>query len=318
MTQQPYAPQYPGYPGAAPQQYPTQGQYPAYPQQPYPGQQFQQQQYAPQAPQPPAQPLAKGTLDDYYSQPSAGSGPSISWSNPDKSPKPIGTSYAGIVARPVTNADIQQQTDPATQQPKFFRDGRPMFVMTVPLKVQPSAEFPDGQATWFVRGQARDELVRAMAEAGAPAGPPEHNAFIVVTLVQRRPSRMGNAANIVQVQYTRPQGAAQPGSAAGLNVEQNGQQGTVVTSPAPSADPYYVPPAQVIDNYPNQPQAQTVPQGPGTRTCSSSRRPSSRWVPTSPLSSRRCSPASRVVSRSSRRRTLSLRRRTGSCGNHPR
>jgi len=58
--------------------------------------------------------------------------------------------------------------------------------MKVPLQMQPSQAYPDGLATWFVKGQARDELVRAMAEAGAPAGPPEAGAIIDITFVAER------------------------------------------------------------------------------------------------------------------------------------
>ena len=196
---QPYPPQYPQAP--APQQYAP----PAPPAQQYapPPQAY----YPPQAPQqPPAAPLATGTLDDYYSQPSAGSGPSLSWTDKQNQPRPIGTTYAGIVSRDVTNADIQQQTDFRTQAPKFYRDGRPMFAMKVPLRVNPDVDFPEGEASWYVKGQARDELVRAMAEAGCD-GAPKAGATIQIQLVQRRATGAGmNPANIVRVTYTPPQG----------------------------------------------------------------------------------------------------------------
>jgi hypothetical protein len=228
MTQQPYYP--PQYP-QAPQ-----------PQQPYPAQQFPvppapyapPQQYPPaapqgypQAPQQPAVPLAQGSLDDFYAQPSASSGPSISWTDKNtQQPKPIGTTYAGVVARDVTHSDVQQQTDIKTGQPLFYRDGRPKFAMKVPLKVQPSPEFPQGEATWFVKGQARDELVRAMTEAGVADGKVRGGDVIQVILVQRRPSGAGmNPANIVQVRY-------QAANRQALAQEQ-AQQGTVAPSPAP-------------------------------------------------------------------------------------
>ncbi|MFT4081160.1 MAG: hypothetical protein QM638_01110 [Nocardioides sp.] len=211
MTQQPYYP--PQYPQAPqPQQYvqpPAQQApppYPTQPQQPYPP--YPQQGYPQQQPQQPQIPLAEGSLDAFYSQPSVGGGPSISWTDKQtQQPKPIGTTYAGIVARDVTNADVQQQTDIKTGQPQVYRDGRPKFAMKVPLKVQPSQEFPEGEASWFVKGQARDELVRAMIEAGV-SGSPKAGDAIQVTLVQRRPSGPGmNPANIVQVNY---QPAQQP------------------------------------------------------------------------------------------------------------
>lgn len=239
MTQQPYyPPQYPQAPQQVQQPYPPQPV-----QQPYPPQGFPQQvqQPYPVPQQQPTQPLAQGNLDDYYNQPSASTGPSISWTNADRSPKPIGTAYAGIVARDVTNADVQQQTDFNTKAPLFYRDGRPKFAMKVPLKVQPSAEFPEGEATWFVKGQARDELVRAMAEAGCD-GAPKAGATIVVRLVQRRPSGAGmNPANVVQVGYTPPGGVP-------------AQQPQQVPQPAPAQEQQWVQPP------PNTGTASAAPQ----------------------------------------------------------
>lgn len=232
MSQYPFPQQ--GYP----QQYPQQPQQQPYPQQPY--QQPFQPPYAP--PQAPQQPLATGSLEDYYGQPSVGGGPSLSWKD-----KPIGTSYAGIVARDVTNADVQQQTNMRTGQPEFYRDGRPKFVLKVPLKLQPSPEFPEGEATWFVKGQARDELVRAMTEAGQ-SGSPKAGAGIVVTLTQRRPTGQGmNPANIVAVRYV---------PAEQMN---GGQQPAPQQAPAQPA-PQTQPPASPQSAPAQQPAPQQVPQ----------------------------------------------------------
>ena len=259
---QQYPPQYPQQPPVQQQPYPAQGyppppQYapPAYPQQGYP---------APAPAGPPPVPLAQGSLDDYYSQPSSGGGPSISWSV-NGMPKPEGTSYAGIVARDVSNADIQQQTDPKTGQPKFYRDGRPQFVMKVPLKVYPSPEFPEGEAVLFVRGQMREELVRAMAEVGAD-GAPKGGDAVQVTLVQRKPSRGGGMPmNVFAISYTPAGGPQAPV-----------QTQAVAPSPAPAQAPqvqYQQPvqqaapqqyvqqvPAQQVQQYPQQPPAQTPVQ----------------------------------------------------------
>lgn len=199
----PMMPQFP----QQPQQYPTQPAYPVQPQ--YPAQQFPQQyapapaypqQYGqPQYPAaPPAQPLPQGTLDGFYGQPSSGGGAALKFNG-----KPVGTSYAGIVARPITDADVRAQTNNMGQV-QTYRDGRPKLVMVVPLQVQPSQEHPEGVATWWVKGQARDELARAMAEAGAPAGPPEAGAAIRITLVGQRPVPNMNPANQYRVEYIRP------------------------------------------------------------------------------------------------------------------
>jgi hypothetical protein len=243
MTQQYYPPQ----------QFPQQPQFPQYPQAPQQGypQQAPQQQFMPgmQAPPqaPPQQPLVNGNLDDYFNQPGAGTGPSISWKD-----KPLGTTYVGIVARDVTNGDVQQQTDPSTGAPKFFKDGRPQFVMKVPLKVQPSQEFPQGEATYYVRGQARDELVRAMSEVGC-TGAPKGGAAIQVTLVERRPSRMGNPANVVQIQYVPPQGQAQ-GQDQQAPAQAAPQQAPDASSPAPGPVASQQP-AQAPQQLPQQFQA---------------------------------------------------------------
>lgn len=228
---QPYGQPYPAqqYPQAPAQQAPQYAP-PAYPQQPA------QQYAAPQ--QQPQQPLAQGSIDDFYSQPSAGGGPSISWKD-----KPIGTTYAGIVSRDVTHADIQQQTDFNTKQPQFYKDGRPKFVMKVPLRVQPSPEFPEGEATLFVRGQMRDELVRAMSEAGV-SGAPTAGSTIVVSLSGKRNSGQGlNPANQFTIQYTPVQGATggaaatPPAAAPSVDQAPVPQQATAPEPPAQYASP---------------------------------------------------------------------------------
>ncbi|TCB97559.1 hypothetical protein E0H26_11615 [Micromonospora zingiberis] len=208
---QPMMPQFPQQPAYPVQQGYAQPQAPAYPvQQPaYPV----QQGYASQQPQqygPPAQPLPQGTLDGFFEQPSSGGGPSWKFNG-----RPIGTSYAGIVARTVTNADVRAQTNNAGV-PQTYKDGRPKLVMVVPMQVQPSPEYPDGVAGWWVKGQARDELARAMAEAGAPAGAPEAGAAIRVTRIGERAVPGMNPQLLYRVEYVRPDGVApvpqQPGA----------------------------------------------------------------------------------------------------------
>jgi hypothetical protein len=243
---------YPGYLPPTPPPTPPTPQFPAPAQYPQavPGQlpqQYAPQQFAPgyppAMPTAPQQPLAQGSIDDFYNQPSAGAGKSLSF-------KAVGTRYVGVVTRPITSGDIQQQTD-TFGRPQTFRDGRPKFVMKVPLQMQPSPEHPDGLGTWYVKGQARDELVRAMAEAGAPAGPPEAGAVVDVTYVSDRQAGPGmNPAKQVHVVYTRPDG--QTSSPAPAVQAPPVQQAT----PAPMPQVQYAPPQQVA----HQPPAQPVPQ----------------------------------------------------------
>lgn len=266
---------YPGYPPQQAPQYPPATQNVGYPP---PLQQFAPpQQYAPQFPQqqgypaptmaPPAAPLAQGSIDDFFNQPSAGGGKSLSF-------KIIGARFRGIVTRPLGNGDIQQQTD-VQGRPQFFRDGRPKYVMKVPLLMQPSAEYPDGLATWFVKGQARDELARAMSEAGAPAGPPEQNAIIDIAYVGDRPAGVGfNPAKQFAIGYTRPSGETSspiPAPAVQQPVQQYAQPAASAYAPPPpapepvqAAPVQYAPPApqQVQQTAPAQQAAPAAPQPP--------------------------------------------------------
>lgn len=230
---------YPGYPPQPQQTAPGWGQQPQYaPPQFAPG-------YPPAQPAAPQQPLAQGTIDDYFAQRSSGGGKSLSFQS-----KPVGTTYVGVVTRAITQGDIQQQTN-IQGVPQFFRDGRPKFVMTVPLQMQPSPDYPDGLAQWYVKGQARDELVRAMGEAGAPAGPPEAGAILQITLTGQRPSGPGlNPANLFHVTYTRPDGQ----TSSPAPQQQAQAQPPQAQYAAPSAQPY-VPPQQ-----PTTPQAQPAAQ----------------------------------------------------------
>lgn len=261
-----YQPQYPAQPpapAAYPQQYPTQATAPAYQQYPpaanpapaYPQQGYAQgypQQYA--APAPAAPPLPTGTLDSFYEQPSGGGGPSFKFMDANRQPM-IGKSYVGIVARPVTNADVRAQAD-QSGRPMTYKDGRPKFVLVVPMQVQPSPEFPEGVAGWWVKGQARDELARAMAEAGAPAGPPEAGAGIRVTLVGTRPVPGMNPAYQYRIEYVRPVANTAPIVPPAPPVQQAPQM--VMTAQGPTLGP----PQPVQQQAPVQQPApqQPVPQ----------------------------------------------------------
>lgn len=241
MTQQPYyPPQQGGYsPQPQQQQYvqPQQQFAPQFPQ--APGQPYPQQGYQPQ--QPPAQPLANGGIDDFYSQPNLGGGPGVSWRG-----KPDGYTVQGVVSRDVGDGDVQQEVGaPNTAEagrPQTFRDGRPKFVMTVPLQVAQSPDFPDGEARLFVRGQLKDELTRAMAEAGEQ-GAPKGGACITVTLAERKQGRGAIPMNVFRVIYTPA-----------------GQQPPQVNQPMQQAQPQqqYAPPLQ--QQYAQQPPVQQYQQ----------------------------------------------------------
>lgn len=207
QAQQGYAPQPGGYQTYDPnQQYqqapPAPQGYAAYPPPQYgpPPQGYAPGYYPPgQPPVPQQPPLANGTLEDFFAQPTIGGGKGISWKG-----VPDGFTVWGMVSRPIGNGDVFQDTDPMTKAPRFFRDGQPKLSMQVPLKLLvPLPGYNDGEARLFLRGQLRDETTRAMQEAGAPEGPPEAGAFMAVTLTHRKP---GNniAQNMFAVVYRSP------------------------------------------------------------------------------------------------------------------
>lgn len=251
MTQQPYPyqpPAQPGYP--APQQYaPPAAPAPVYappaPQQ-YapPAQPGYPQGYAPQAPQQHQGPVgATGSIDEFYAQPSTGGGKGISWKG-----KPDGTSYIGVVARDVSSADIQQDSDPMTKQLKFYRDGRPQFAMAVPLVLN-HPDFPEGEARLFVRGQLRDELTRAMAAVGV-TGAPKGGDTLQVTLTHRKQGSGAVPQNIFAVVYTPAGGAPATQPAAQAPAQP-------VAQPGAPAQQYAAPAAPA----PQAPAAAVAPQG---------------------------------------------------------
>lgn len=227
--------------------------------------------------QQPQQEVVNTSLADFYSQPATGWGPGLPWTD-----KPAGTTYTIKVARELTDADTDAQTD-FNDKSKVarFRDGRVKTVLKIPgvvLSCPDPSVFPDGRAQWWCGGSERDELARAMAESGAEAGPPTKDAIITVTLTGHRKNRQGTWSRITHVQYTDPKtgqmsspaGQAQqaPGAPQAFNPAQNYQQPGQQTAyqqppapqqqyqPQPPAQPQYQPPAPPQQQYQPQPQQQ--------------------------------------------------------------
>lgn len=161
---QPPYPQQPGYP-VQPPGYPPQGAYPpAYAPQPsYPVPGYPAQPAAPQAPV-----LARGTLEDYLNQPTAGGGAAVT--------KFFGTRPQGSwlqlqITRDLTNADVRQQTD-ANNVPQTYKDGKPKFVLVLQVTVLQSSDgshpavFPEGQASIWLKGVTSDAFKASLAAAG--------------------------------------------------------------------------------------------------------------------------------------------------------
>jgi hypothetical protein len=190
------------------------------------------------------------TIDDFYDQPAA-SGKSIAgWFQTP------GQSITGVVARPISKADTRPQTDMQTKQPKFYSDHRPMVTMTIPLLVQPTADFPDGRAAWIINASDRDDLSVAMRAAGVPENakgnmpPPEAGALITVTFVgYKQIPGFGAPKKVKKITYQRPGNMA--------NGHGNGQAPAVaVTTEPPFEPPQQQPPWQA------PPQQTTYPPPP--------------------------------------------------------
>jgi len=218
--------------------------------------------YQPAYQPPPQQQLARGTIDDFFGQPAA-SGKSLSFDG-----KPPGTRYTGVVVRTLTNADVQQQTDKVTRAPKFNPDGSPKLMMVIPLQMQPSPEYPDGTAAWYVKGNERAELERAMEAAGCPQGSaPEAGAIIDIVYTHERPIPGLSAQKMKTVTYTRP-AATENGPA-----KRQQQPAAAQAQPAPVAQPAavqhqpaMVPQSAPVAQVPANPQQQPAPQPPAQLT----------------------------------------------------
>lgn len=259
---QPYPPQpgfpqapAPAYPQQAPQQYYQQPQAP----QGYP-QQFPQQQPAwlpqvpQQAPEEPQYQYATGSLDAFYAQPSSGQGAGL------KFPQD-GVAYFVIINRALTDSDTEQQTEMNSTKPAFFRDGRPKFVLKVPVNVAPSPEFQDGKAQWFCQGAAKDDLIRAMTAAGAPDGPPEAGAGVYIARVGTRPAGGNFKANVWDIRYWRPADAVALAQQYGIVYPELGAQAAPVAPQVPQAAPVQQAPQQLAPPpaAPQVPQQQVAP-----------------------------------------------------------
>jgi hypothetical protein len=143
----------------------------------------------------------QGSLDAFARQ-RGNSGPAFSW----KGAAP-GKTYEGFVSRGLVDDDVRHQTNDKGD-PQNNKDGSPKWVMIVPMLVSKSTEFPDGFASWWIHGQAKDELSRAMSAAGAASTVPEAGAFIRVTFTGQKLLSNGWRANQFRVEYQRPEGDA--------------------------------------------------------------------------------------------------------------
>jgi hypothetical protein len=162
------------------------------------------------APAPGQAPRATGSFKEFFSQRSGGMGPYWKFNKQRDgiTPIPTGTTYWGIVARDLTEADVVEQTDDKGH-PVTPLNGNKRYQLEVPFKVIPDAEFRDGLARMGFKSDSRDKLCAAMSYAGAPEHEsggfiPEKGAFIQVTKVMERPIPGRNPQIIYEVIYRRP------------------------------------------------------------------------------------------------------------------
>lgn len=169
----PNQPPYPPQPGFAPQGYappaPGYGPPPGYPPQGYAPQGYAPQGYAPQQPpQGPAPVLARGTLEDWMDQAGGGS-PSVTKFFTNE--RPQGSWLHLQIARDLINSDVQQQTD-NNDKPAVDKQGRPKFVLIIPVQVLASSDpgfpaiFTEGTASVWIKGVTKDAFLSAMSTAG--------------------------------------------------------------------------------------------------------------------------------------------------------
>lgn len=238
QPQQPYAPQgYPapgqGYPPPPPNPYASTLTYPPQPAQPGYSQPYAApQEFVPEAPPP--------TVSDFFEQPASAGGKALSFNV-------VGTRYVGTVVRDVTDADMERAREMGARPGMMgavakHPDGRDKINMKVPILLdQPTAEFPTGVAVWYVKGNERSELLRAMQMAGAEPGAPKGGDRIDITYTHDEPSRSGfNPRKVKRIVYTVGNGVLpqMPGPAQA----QQPQPGYGVPGPAvPPALPPAVP-----------------------------------------------------------------------------
>ena len=188
-------------------------------------------------------PTIPGTLAGFLEQPSTGGGKPWNFDN-------VGAAYFGIVNRPLTDGDVEQQwTLGQNSVPATYKDGRAKLVMRVPLNVAPSQDNPDGKAQWYCRGASRDVLAAAQTAVGSPTpGIPEMGCGIYVQFTGTRGGGGGmNPSKVYTVNYYPAEQARQIAAQMGIEypeppaiAPQNPPQAPPVPTSAPEqpqADP---------------------------------------------------------------------------------
>lgn len=118
----------------------------------------------------------------------------------------VGATVKGTVVA----SEVMQQTDYATNQPKFYEDGKPMQQVVITLQTadrDPDIDGDEGLRKLYVRGQMTAAVRDALRAAGAKL---ERDGILAVRYIGDKPSekRGFNPAKQYQAQYQPPSAGA--------------------------------------------------------------------------------------------------------------
>ena len=178
-----------------------------------------QSQFTPAAPSAPAPELARGTFDDFFSQPSASNGGkgATSYFRGKAGPlRPKGSWIQFTVDRDITNADVSQMTKFGTNVPETWQygpmAGKPKFQLIIPATVVASGDnqhgqvFENGAVKLYLKpGVVTDSFRAALAAAGEPSGLPKAGSVITMIMGDEKPNKSGNPTQLYDFQYQAPQ-----------------------------------------------------------------------------------------------------------------
>jgi hypothetical protein len=144
----------------------------------------------------------------------------------------IGTTVSGrIVATP----EVRQQTDPATKEPKFFKNGDPMMQLVVQVATDernPQDLTDDGTRAFFIKANMLNAVREAVRKTGANGL--EVGGTLTVTYVADGPKTNPafNAPKLYTAEYRPPTGQAANDLLMGNNSNQPAQPAPVGEPPA--------------------------------------------------------------------------------------
>jgi hypothetical protein len=158
-----------------------------------------------------------------------------------------GYRLSGVVARDMTDLDVEQVKEYGTKVPKFI-NGREVWRFIVALNVPVSAEFPEGKATLSTdKYRLHNALVREMLAKGYSPGEGLHEGDLVtVTRVADAPTK-GQPAHDFQVEIARA-GSALVNPTVPTSAPVQAPVSETAGSTAPAVNPAAIPgltPAQV-------------------------------------------------------------------------